>query len=129
MYTEVREQCVVESGLQSGYCWNDKFVAGHQRGGAFIVARSLLRLAQFREGRNRLLYVGRFLATVVMATTPGGDLSAFDVNTCNGCALAGLTRLFPRRGLTVDRSRHTQAPVSNRSVSCTHHTWPSTVRS
>jgi hypothetical protein len=32
MHTEVREQCVVEKGLQNGYCGNDKFVADHEEG-------------------------------------------------------------------------------------------------
>lgn len=32
MHTEVREQCVGENGLQSGYYGNDKLVAGHEGG-------------------------------------------------------------------------------------------------
>lgn len=47
---------------------------------AFIVAYSLLRLAEFREGRNGTLYVVRFLAAVVETTIAGSDLSAFDVS-------------------------------------------------
>jgi len=79
MYTEVRGRCKIETGLQSGYCGNVKFVAGHKK--AFIIASSLLRLAEFREGRNRLLNVVCFLATVVETTISGSDLSAFDMST------------------------------------------------
>jgi len=79
MYTEVREQCMVERGLQGGYCGNDRFVA--DREGAFIAAWSLLRLVEFREGRNGAVYVVRFLATVVETTIAGGDLSALDMGT------------------------------------------------
>jgi hypothetical protein len=31
MYTQVRERCMIENELQSGYCGNEKFVAGHKR--------------------------------------------------------------------------------------------------
>jgi len=47
---------------------------------AFIPAWSLLRLAEFREGRNGMLYVVRFLAMAVEATITGSDLSAFDMS-------------------------------------------------
>jgi len=79
MYTEVRERCMIGNELQSGYCGNGKFVADHQR--AFVIAWSLLHLAEFREGRNRLLYVVCFLTTVVKATVSRSDLPAFNMNT------------------------------------------------
>jgi len=48
---------------------------------AFIVASSLLRLAEFRKGGNRLLYLRFFLAAVVKATISRGDFSTFDMDT------------------------------------------------
>ena len=46
-----------------------------------IVTWSLLRLAEFREGRDGLLYTAPFLATVGEATIAGSDLSTFDMST------------------------------------------------
>jgi hypothetical protein len=95
---------------------------------AFIVAWSLLRLAEFREGRNGMLYVVRFLATMVEATVAGSDLSAFDMSTWDGCALADLNHLFLRQRLTAGHSHHTQGPASNQYAWYIYRTWPSTVR-
>jgi len=47
----------------------------------FIAAWSLLGFAEFRKGRHGLLYVVRFLSTVVETTISGSNLSAFDVST------------------------------------------------
>jgi len=47
---------------------------------AFVVALSLLRLAEFREGRNRMLYVVSLLQTGVLAAITRSDLSALDVS-------------------------------------------------
>jgi len=60
---------------------------------AFIVAWSLFRLAEFREGRNGLSYVTRFLATVVESTISRSDLSAFDVSTWDGSTSETLNHL------------------------------------
>lgn len=127
MYTEVRERCVIENELQSGYCGSDSFVADHQK--PFIIVWSLLRLAEFREGRNRLLYVAGFLTTVVKTTVPRSDLSTFDMSAWDGCASTDLNQLFLPQRLTVDRSHHTQGPVSNQFVWCIYRTSPSAVRS
>ena len=66
--------------------------------GAFIdiVVWSLLRLAEFREGRDGMLCAVHFLVMIVETTIAGGDLSALDMSTWNGCALAGPNRLFLR---------------------------------
>jgi len=127
MYTEVRERCMTELELQGGYCGNLNFVADHQK--AFIIVWSLLRLAGFRERRNRLLYLVCFLATVVKTTVSGRDLSTFDMSTWDGCASTDLNHLFSPQRLTVDRSHHTPGPVSNRYVWRIYHILPSIAHS
>lgn len=64
----------------------------HQK--AFVVPWSLLRLAEFREGRNGSLCLMCLLTTVVKATISGSDLSTFDMSTWDGCALADPNHLF-----------------------------------
>jgi len=106
MYTEVRERCVIENELQSGYCGSDNFVADHQR--PFIIVWSLLRLAEFREGRNRLLYVAGFLATVVKTTVSRSDLSTFDMSAWDGCASTDLNQLFLPETYRRPQSSHSR---------------------
>jgi hypothetical protein len=49
------------------------------------VAWSLLGFAKFRKGGNGLLYMVRFLATVVETAISGSNFSTFDMSTLGGC--------------------------------------------
>ena len=63
---------------------------------AFVIVSSSLCLAEFREGRDGMLCAVHFLVMIVETTIAGGDLSALDMSTWNGCALAVPNRLFLR---------------------------------
>lgn len=87
---------------------------------AFIVAWSLFRLAEFREGRNRLSHVLRFLVTVIRATTSGSDLSAFYVSTWDGCASEALNHLFLRQTETHRRPQSSHSRTGFQPMRLAH---------